>query len=259
MPQFPELPILTPDPPRKTQTEKYGALLYLGLAGLAGLVVLIAWFGQGVWSMRSVWADVYLVNDPRRAEPERVNAAWRLARDSRVTPRQRWDLALSRTPPPLARYLLAESLTSEATQADPRGYALSVARSEGWPGWLRVLLARPLAYAAGEGGTVDRQGLEELAKNPDPAVALFAEFALTMARSPVDPRPIPSSESPVGVARLLAEARTAPQPRRGELLDAATRRLRRDHPAAARLWAGWEETSSGLARLPARELPVTPR
>ena len=56
-------------------------------------------FAAGVWSMRGVWADVYLVNDPKRPEVDRINAASRLARDPRVTDRQKWDMAMSGTPP----------------------------------------------------------------------------------------------------------------------------------------------------------------
>lgn len=268
MTRFPDLPIVTPDPPRKSQAEKYGGLFYLGSGGLACLVLMIAWFGYGVWSMRSVWSDIYVLNDPQRPEIDRVNAAWRLSRDPRVTQRQRWDLALSRTPPELARYLLAESLTSEATQADPRAFALAASRSEGWPPWLHVLLARPLAYEAGEGGAVDLPSIEELGLNRDPAVVLFADFALVVMPSGKGESHRPGLRERRDDAeksfdrefvRLLDRAEASDQPERAELLDRATLRLRSYHPDAARIWSGWAETPGGMIRSSAPKLPaVTP-
>ena len=245
MSPFPPLPIVTPDPPRKSQAEKYGGLLYLGLGGLACLLVLIGWFGYGLWEMKGVWADIYVLNDVRRAEVDRLNAAWRLARDPRVTQRQRWDLAISQTPPDLARYLLAETLTSEAAEADPRAYGLAVARSQGWPNWLRVLLARPMAYAAGEGGAVDREALEELARDPDPFVAGFAGFALDVGRPESGPK-IPNEPNSSAFLDRLDRARSARQPIRDEALDEATALVRSSHPDAVRAWEGWEETSRGM-------------
>src|SRR5262245_58073951 len=119
-----DLPIVTPDPPRRSQAERYGGLFALGIAGLLVLIALVGWFGWSAWSLREVWWNVYLLNDPGRSEADRIAAAVALSRDPRVSQRQRMDLCLSRTPPDLARYLLAESLTSEAIAADPRGYAL---------------------------------------------------------------------------------------------------------------------------------------
>ena len=37
-----------------------------GLAGLVVLVLLIGRFVHGVWSLRSVWANIYVLNDPAR-------------------------------------------------------------------------------------------------------------------------------------------------------------------------------------------------
>ncbi len=175
-----DLPIITPDPPRRSQAQKFGGLFYLGIGGLAVLVLLIGWFGWGVWSLRHVWTRVYILNDAGRPEPERIDAALALSRDPDANQRQLWDLALSRVPPPLARYLLAEALTSEAIQADPSGYALAVARSEGWPDWLEALAAA-------------HQGMDE---KPRERLAYDEIFANQLAFALIRP-----SQPPMAVAR----------------------------------------------------------
>lgn len=263
MANFPELPILNPSPARKSASEKYGSAFYLAIAGLAILVGLIATFGVQMWTMRSVWADVYVLNDVSREEADRIEAAWRLSRDPRVSDRQKWDLALSRTPPPLARYILAESLTAEAATVDPRAYALAVARSKGWPSWLRSLAARPLAYAAASGHRIDRPALVELARDGDRLVALWAEAALVMDEEPsvasAEVLRLGGARDAVGGDRRfidhLIAAMCSTQPARREGLDAATRWLRDHHPEGATLWSGWTETGAGLRRAPAPELP----
>ena len=52
-----------------------------------------------------------------------------------------------------------------------------VAKSEGWPDWLRLLMIRPMAYGVGE-GLPDRLGAARPApgENPDPAIALWATY-----------------------------------------------------------------------------------
>ena len=40
---FPDLPILNPGLPARSQREKYGSLFFLGIAGLLLLIALIAW------------------------------------------------------------------------------------------------------------------------------------------------------------------------------------------------------------------------
>ena len=62
---------------RKSQAEKYGGLFYLSVIGLVILCGLIAWFGWSVWSLRQIWTDVYVLNDPKRTEPDRIAAAER--------------------------------------------------------------------------------------------------------------------------------------------------------------------------------------
>ena len=236
MPSFPELPIIQPPPPpapeRKTQAEKYGGLFFLGIGGLLALVLLVGWFAYGLWSLRDVWANVYAVNDPKRPDRERIEAARVLSKDPRVSQRQLWDLALSRVPPPAARYLLAEALTGEAAEDDPRGYVLAVSRSEGWPGWLRILLARPVAYAAGEGKRFPEGSLVELSRNTDPVVSLWGVYALAVSSSNPGPwltslRRSAESAGPLrDFARLLLEAAESRQPDRDEALDRATLWLR---------------------------------
>jgi hypothetical protein len=245
-PRFPTLPIVTPDPPRRTVSEKYGSLFYVGIGGLLVVIALVAWFAWGTWSLRAVWSNVYVLHDAGRSESDRVAAAYTLSRDSRVNQRQLWDISLRRPLPPLARYVVAEALTAEAAVADPRAYGVGVARSEGWPAWLRLLLTRPMAYAAALDLPVDRDSLAELARNPDPATTLWATFALAVGPSG-DPesatalRKAATTDTPDReLAALLVKALESPrEPERIEALDAATLWLRTHHPEAAKLWNGW--------------------
>ena len=70
--------------------------------------------------------------------------------------------------PDLARYLLAEAVSTDAVARDPRNFAFTVARSSDWPDWLRLVLARQLACGAGRGYGIPRDALEELARHSDP-------------------------------------------------------------------------------------------
>jgi hypothetical protein len=252
--EFPKLPIIpsTPPPPAPAaKADKYGSLRYLALGGLIVLVALVGYFGYGVWSMRDVWARIYVVNDARRPEADRVVAAEALARDPRVSQRQRWDLALSRTPPPLARYLLAEGLTAEAVSADPRGYAMAVARSEGWPDWLRLMLLRPMAYWASDHPgehTLPRDPLVELTRHADPILALWARYTLAASEDDREVAVAIRDESRRdGPRRELAEMMAMALPGnvqgstpdfRRRALDMATVWLRSHHPEAVALFAG---------------------
>jgi hypothetical protein len=258
---FPALPIVTPAEQEQDQTRRrarsgrdpYGGLLYLGLAGLVVVAALVGWFGWSAWSLRSVWRNVYVLHDPSRSEAERVDAAYALAHDPRVNQRQYWDTCLRRPLPPLARYVLAEALTAEAVEADPRGYALAVARSTGWPVWLRLLLARPLAYAAAQGVPIPAGPLQELrAKNYDPAINLWTDFALAVSRPPdsdavAELARVAASDAPAHtLARVFHEALRAEGTERIRRLDEATLWLRTHHPEAAKVWSGWRVESDHL-------------
>jgi hypothetical protein len=246
--KFPVLPIVSPgeDQARLSTREKYGGLFYLGVVGLAILVTLVAWFAWGAWSLRGVWSNVYVLHDRNRPDPARIQAAYALSRDPRVNQRQYWDISLRRSLPPLARYVLAEALTAEAVQSDPRGYALAVARSEGWPVWLRLLLTRPLAYAAAHGVPIPVSALRELRdRGYDPAINLWVDFALAASRPPDGEARAAlaraaASEAPDRAhAQMLLDALSAEGSEQIRRLDEATLWLRTHHPDAASVWAGW--------------------
>lgn len=240
-PQFPELPILSPETVRRSPSERYGFLFYLGIGGLIILLALIGWFGLALWQTRDLWRDVYRINDPRLPETARVEAAESLARDPRVTQAQLWDLCLSRVPPERARYVLAEALDAEAIAGDPSAYALAVARSEGWPDWLRLLLVRPMAYDGGRYG-LPREPLAELRRHPDAGIQLWAAYTQAVARDDSEAaawlREQARSAAPeAALAGQLVQALEASEPEgRRQRLDQATAWLRQHHPAALALW-----------------------
>jgi len=242
---LPSLPIVTIDPPPRSQGEKYGAILYLGLGGLAVVLALVGWFGYRVWTMRDVWRNVYVLNDREQPEEARIQAAIELRRDPRFEPWQLWELSLHRELPELARYLLAEGVGPDLVAADPLGYASAVARSEDWPDWLRIVLARPLAYASAEGHALSRERLAELCRLGDPQLRLWALFALaSQARPDAGPRSeidqIAAEPGPErDLAQLFAKALQADGPGRIAALDEATAWTRAHHAAVNRLWDGW--------------------
>lgn len=254
-PIFPPLPIVSLDPtPRRSAADKYGALFYLGVGGLAVVVALLAWFGWQAWSLRTVWMNVFVVHDTSRDETTRLNAAHALAHDPRVNSRQLWDIALERDLLPRARYFAAEGLRPDAVEADPRGYAVSVARSEGWPDWLRLLLFRPLAYAAASGLHVDRASLDELTRRDDPVLSLWARFATAVGPDgdAESARILREAASEQGPTRPTAQALVGALDARGpaeriRALDAAKARVRLDHPPSIALWDGWEVRPGGVA------------
>jgi hypothetical protein len=257
-PRFPDLPIINPNevPAAPTQTptararsqrEKYGGLFYLGIGGILLLIALVGWFGHGLWSNRDIWADVYALNDPTRPESERLDAALRLARNPRLDDGPRMEMALQKGLPELARYLLAESITTEPMARDPRAYALAASRSQGWPDWLRLLLARRLAYGAGRGYAIPREALDELKHHSDPMIGLWATYSLAvLPRTGPDPALTAELEQaaraigPTGelAGRLLDALRTAEEREREQRLDEATKWLRRHHHEAAEIWQG---------------------
>jgi hypothetical protein len=251
---FPSLPIVTPDPPPRTQTEKYGLLLYIGFGGLVVLLYLIGWFGYRVWAMLPVWRNVYVLNDAKAPEGSRIQAAFDFSRDPRVEPRQLWDLCLHRDLPDLARYILAEGISADLVAADPQGYASAVARSEGWPDWLRLVLTRPMAYAATRGHALSRERLAELCRLGDPQLRLWTLYALAL-----QPHPDPDTKAEIeklasepgpdrDLARIFEKALAAEGPGRLDALDEATYWTRSHHPGASRLWNGWNLNDSRIER-----------
>jgi hypothetical protein len=250
--RFPELPIINPavpappPAPPRSQREKYGALFYLGIAGLLFVILLVGWFGYGVWSNRDIWMDVYAVHDASRPEADRIQAAFRLANNPGFADVQKLDVSLRKDPPELARYLLAESVSTEAVARDPRGYTMLVARSEGWPDWLRLVLSRRLAYGAGRGYDVPPDPLDELKRRPDPMIGLWATYALAvLPRSGPDPtmtaeleKAAKAPDASGELAALLLAALRAPEGEREDRLDDASTWLRRHHPEAAKIWQG---------------------
>jgi hypothetical protein len=258
---FPPLPIATSDPHRRPRREGYGGLFYLGLLGLITILALVGWFAYGAWSMRHVWGAIYVLHDEHRSEAERIQAAYTLGRDPRLSQRQLRAMSLSEPLPGLARYVLAEALTAEAASADPRGYALTVARGPGWPDWLRVQLLRPMAYAAARGVVFPRQPLDELRRHPDPVVGLWAAFIRAeVDRQAPDPRRDLERACAKGgpnreLACLLLDAlRAEASSARIRLLDQSTLWLRTHHAPSARLWEGWTSEGSRLVPQPAPKL-----
>ncbi len=259
---FPELPILAPDPPRMSLREKFGGLYYLGIGGLVVSILLVGSFAYGLWATRDLWTAVYVLHDDGRAAPARIQAAWLVARHPAVNDRQKVDIALRKTVPDLARYIVAEGLTPEAIRADPKGYALMVARSEGWPDWLRLVLVRPLAYGVGEGYRIAWEPLDQIRAGPDPALALWATYTRA-AMAPGDRPALQALEdavrrdSPVRpLAALLVAAARAEGEGRVRKLDEATAWLRAHHPPVAAIWKGWREEGG---RLVGPEGPATSR
>ncbi len=258
---FPALPILHPNEipapavPRG-QREKYGSLFYLGIGGLLVLIGLIGWFVHGLWANREIWSDVYTLSDPRRDDPDRVDAAFRLAGNPRFSDEARLGLALRTDLPSMARYLLAESIKTDLVAHDPRAYAFTVARSEGWPNWLRLLLTRQLAYGAGRHYAIPRPALEELRHHADPMIALWATYAMTvLPHGGPDPALAAELEEstrrspPVGeLATMLDAAKRAKGDDRDHQLDEATIWLRRHHPVSAEVWHGWEIQGDRVVR-----------
>jgi hypothetical protein len=236
----------------RSASSKYGGVYWLSIFGLVVLSGLIGWFGIGFWQMRGVWRDVYTMNDAKAAIESRVDAAWELTRTSSVSQRQFFDLAISRVPPEPARYLCAEALTSGVVKSEPRGFAIAVARSEGWPAWLRVLMTRALVYAAADGVALPPDALDELRSNLDPGVRLWAEAAVAFGggeRAASARAFLLAAAEGDGwegaLARLLHQATSHPHGGSWDWLDRATEWMREGHPDARRVWAGWRAGTDG--------------
>jgi hypothetical protein len=251
-PTFPTLPIITPDVPRKTQREKYGALFYLGIAGLLISLVLVGRFVWEMWSLRDVWSNIYVLHDETRRLDDRLRAAHVLARDLRVTAQQRWDIALRKPLPDLARYLVAESLSTDLAKSDPAQFAQVVALSEGWPDWLRLLGLRAMALAAAEGVSFPTDAVDALARRPDPLFAAWADYIRAISPDPDRGAANRLRERADGncpdarTARELVAAIEAGSFERTSHLEVATRLIRSDCPEAAQVWQGWDERDGRL-------------
>ncbi len=118
------------------------------------------------------------------------------------------------------------------------------------------MLARPLAYGAGEGHAIPPESLAELTRSKDPILALWAEFAMAVG-NPGDEHARAGLIREAGtagprqeLARLLLDAMNSPQPKRAELLDRATLWLRTHHPDARKLWQDWSERDGKLVKNP---------
>jgi len=246
IPPYPSLPIVTPDPPaRRSEGEKYGALFYLGIAGLVVLVGLIGWFAYGVWSLNRVWKDIYILHDEHRTEAERVQAAFELSRDPRLGAEQKWEIVLRKPLPEIARYVLAESLTPEIYARDRTAYVAMVAKSKDWPAWLRVLALRPVAFGTHQGDLIAPERLAPLRENPDPVIALWANFCAARsgdrgAAEAVKMAVVDQDSPHVEMARQLLRALENPDAAGTRALNDATSWLRAGYPPAARVWANWE-------------------
>jgi hypothetical protein len=256
--RFPSLPIISPDVPRRTQREKYGSMLYLGLAGLAVILALVGWFGYRFWTMRDVWAHVYVLHDAKASEEARLRAAFALSRDSRVEQRQLWEMSLRRNLPDLARYIMAEGIGTELVAEDPQGYVSAVALSPDWPSWLRLVLTRPMAYAATAGHTISRETLSELCRQDDKITRLWALYALAVQSNP-DPQTVVMLEKASAeggplkdLADLFLSALRAHESQRPAILDRATAWNRVHHPEAVRVWQGWAIRDGNLVRSPSQ-------
>jgi hypothetical protein len=251
---FPSLPIVTPDPPGRSQLEKYGLLFYLGAAGLVVVVTLVGWFGYQMWIMRDVWAKVHVLHDSNQTDEARIQAAFSLSRDPRVEQSQLWDMSLRRGLPELARYVLAERIGPELVAQDPQGYVSAVARSPEWPAWLRMALARPLAYASTEGHAISRERLGEICRQSDPILRLWALYTLAVQSRPdpqtvVEIRRIAQATGPQReFAAILLSAVDSAESQRKEILDRASLWIRDHHSETRVLWQGWAVRDQKLIR-----------
>ena len=260
-PSFPDLPIVTPDPPRLTLREKYGSLYYLGVGGLILTVVMVATFGYGIWATRELWSAFLILADPSRPESDRAVAAWVMTHHPAANDVQRMEFAFNKELPDRVRYIIAEGLTTDAIRSDPKGYALQVAKSEGWPNWLRLVMIRPMAYGVGEGYRIAWEPLDSLRKNGDQAVALWATYTRA-AMGPGDPAAAADLDSAARrpgfyqpLAMLLDAALKADGPARTRKLDEATAWLRQFHPIIAPFWKGWDVRDGKPASKAAASVP----
>jgi hypothetical protein len=256
--KFPELPIVTaPAVSSRSEAEKYGTLFYLGLGGLVVVLALVTWFAVSVYQLRDLWAGVYALNDLTRPEAERIEAGMWLSRDARLDDHQRFEMSLSREIPERARYVLAESVGTEAVARDPRTFALAVARSPNWPVWLRLLYTRLLTYSAAKGYQIPVPALKELAANDDSMTRIWAAAAILYLDHPPEGLSEDLSQQLLSGSQLpgpdgelckrMIAAKNASADERTAIFDAATLWLRQNHADAARVW---KETATDPSPIP---------
>ena len=255
---FPALPIITldqpPPAPKLTQQQKYGGLFWLGIVGLFVVVALVGWFGWNLYAMRDVWTNVYALHETSKPESERIQAAFSLSRDVRVNAQQRWDIALRKPLPPLARYLIAESWTTDIPRSDTVTFAKTITYSEGWPEWLKLLGVRLMAVSAGEGQEFPVDVLNDLVKDKNPNIGLFVDYVRAVSQTP-DPqaaeriRLAGKSDSPsAGLAQFLEKALDPNSIERSERLNQATEWLWSHDPEAMKITQGWRVIDGKLTQ-----------
>jgi hypothetical protein len=253
-PVFPSLPIITPDAPRMSQSEKYGGLFYLGIAGLFVVIGLVSWFGWNVWSLRNVWNNVYVLHDSTKGEEERIAAGYALSKDMQVNAQERWDIALRKPLPALARYLLAESWPIDLVSADPEMFAKVVTKSEGWPDWLRLMGARLMAVAAADGTNFDPLVLTALAESKNFNVQVFVDYIRAVAtdsdKAAIERLKALASgtTSQAELAKELVAAIEVGSAERAKQLEKATVWLRANDPDLKEIWKGWTEREGTLVQ-----------
>jgi len=215
---------------------------------------MVANFAYRIYVTRDLWVAIYVLGNPGFSEPERLRAAWALTHHPDANDVQRMELAFNKSLPDLGRYIVAEGLTTEAIRSDPKAYALMVAKSEGWPNWLRLILIRPMAYGVGEGYRIAWEPLDLLRHNKDQAVGLWATYTRA-AMGTGEPEAAADLEAAGRrdgffrpLALLLDQAVKARGPDRVKKLDEATAWLREHHPVVSMLWKGWEEKGGKLVR-----------
>ena len=244
--RLPSLPIIDAPAPGGASGRSTGSMLYLGTAGL--VVVWPWWAGSaiGFWTIRDIWARVYVLHDAKATDEARLQAAFALSRDPRVEQRQLWEMSLRRGLPELAGYILAEGIGAGLVAEDPQGYVSAVALSPDWPSWLRLVLTRPMAYAATAGHAISRETLAELCRKDDPIIRLWALYALAVQASP-DPQTmvmIEKASQDGGPSKSWPTCSSPPSRRTrrgGPRSSTATAWNRRHHPEASRLWQGWTD------------------
>jgi|GEM_PF-3596081 len=188
--EFPKLTILPdfspPPQPRLTNSEKYGSLYWMGIAGLIASIMLVSWFAVNLWMMRDVWQAIYVLHDADSPVDARVQAAEFLSTDPRMEPSQIQPMIFRKSLPEKARYILAEHL-DKALSAKDAGEMLQLLSTEGPtspPNWLRGHLARLAVITLKPDSSFPVTTLTKFIADPDPVVADWAAFGLARCLDP---------------------------------------------------------------------------